>query len=129
MIKVNPTNDVDSLSMNLKSELFFRSGYCKQKPTKIPECALSALEECSREIYPTGNMLLQILCTIPVTVASAERSLSSLKRLKSWLRSIISQEKLSGLALLHIHRDISVNVEKVIDRFAKVKERKLEFII
>lgn len=129
MMKVNPMNDIDILSMNLKSELLFWSEYWKQKSTKIPDCALSALKECSKEIYPTINMLLQILCTIPVTVASAERSFSSLKRLKSWLRSTMSQEKLSGLALLHIHRDINVYVENVIDKFGKVKERKLEFVI
>jgi len=41
-----------------------------------------------------------ILLTIPMTVASAERSFSKLKLLKSYLRSTMSQEKLNGLALI-----------------------------
>ena len=40
--------------------------------------------------------------TIPVTVASAERSFSKLKLIKTYLRSSISQERLDGLVLLAI---------------------------
>ena len=42
----------------------------------------------------------RILLIIHITVASAERSFSKLKLIKSYLRSTISQEKLSGLTIL-----------------------------
>ncbi|XP_050919588.1 uncharacterized protein LOC127137146 [Lathyrus oleraceus] len=48
----------------------------------------------------------RILLTIPVTVASAERSFSKLKLLKTYLRSTMSQERLNGLALIAIENDI-----------------------
>jgi hypothetical protein len=30
---------------------------------------------------------------------------------------------------MHIHRDISIDIDKVIDTFAKNKNRKLEFVL
>jgi hypothetical protein len=41
-----------------------------------------------------------------VTVASAERSFSKLKLLKNYLRLTISQERLNGLAMCSIEKDI-----------------------
>ncbi|XP_020271626.1 zinc finger MYM-type protein 1-like [Asparagus officinalis] len=52
----------------------------------------------------------RILLTIPVTDASAERSFSKLKLIKSDLRSTMSQERLNGLAILSIKKNI---VEKL----------------
>ena len=36
---------------------------------------------------------------------SCERSFSALRRLKLWTRSSMTEERLSGLAMLLIHRD------------------------
>jgi hypothetical protein len=62
------------------------------------------------DIYPTILTLLAINLTLPVSVASAERSFSSLKRLKTYLRHRMNQDRLTGLALLSIH----VNIDDVI---------------
>jgi hypothetical protein len=45
---------------------------------------------------------IRIFLTIPVTVASAERSFSKLKLIKNYLRSKMNQERLSGLAIMSI---------------------------
>jgi len=37
--------------------------------------------------------------------------------------------RVSGLAILHINRDITVSHENVIDRFAKQRNRKRPFIL
>jgi len=63
--------------------------------------------------------------TIPVTNAEAERSFSALKRLKSYLRSTMGQERLSALALLAIHNTVNVSADEVIDSFAKANRRLL----
>lgn len=49
-------------------------------------------------------------------------------RLKTWLRNQISQQRLTSLALMNIHQDIIINVNKIIDRFSKSK-RNLDFVI
>lgn len=40
----------------------------------------------------------------------------------------MGQSRLTGLALLHIHRQITLNVDKIIDRFAKSKRCK-DFVL
>ncbi|KAK9507246.1 hypothetical protein O3M35_007150 [Rhynocoris fuscipes] len=47
----------------------------------------------------------------------------TLRRLKTWLRSTMTEDRLLGLALLHIHRDIDVDIQKIIDRFASKKKK------
>jgi hypothetical protein len=49
--------------------------------------------------------------------------------LKTWLRSRIGQHKLTGLALLHVHKNIIVSIDETINKFAKMKKRILEFVI
>lgn len=41
----------------------------------------------------------------------------------------MGEERLTGLALLNIHRDIPVDAESVIERFAKRKNRLLDFVL
>ena len=53
-----------------------------------------------------------------MTSCSAERSFSGLKHIKADLRSSMGNERLSSLALLHMHQDIPVNVEEIIDEFS-----------
>ena len=41
-----------------------------------------------------------------VSVSSAERSFSTLRRVKSWLRTRMGEDRLIGLTLLNIHWNI-----------------------
>lgn len=95
------------------------------------DCTFSAIQLinfCDCDIYPTLHVLFRILITLPISIASPERTFSTLRRLKTWLRSTIAQDRLNGLALLHIHRD-PIDVQSVIDRFAKTKTHRLEFVL
>ncbi|XP_045797776.1 zinc finger MYM-type protein 1-like [Trifolium pratense] len=70
--------------------------------------------------FPNTIIAYRILLTIPVTVASAERSFSKLKLLKSYLRSTMLQERLNGLALIAIENNLldDIQYEDLIDEFA-----------
>ncbi|ESO12395.1 hypothetical protein HELRODRAFT_62880, partial [Helobdella robusta] len=61
--------------------------------------------------------------TLPVSTATAERSFSSMKRIKSYLRNSTSGKRLNGLALLSIHKEITVNPQEVMDKFSKSGRR------
>ena len=52
------------------------------------------------EAFPTLLKLLQIALTICVSSASFERSFSALKRIKTYLRSTMHEERLVNLAVL-----------------------------
>lgn len=95
---------------------------------KRPTTILDSLQHCDSDIYPKIYQLLKLQAAFPVSVASAERSFSSLKRLKTWLRTRMTEERLTGLALIHVHRDINVDVNEVINKFAK-KPRRLDFVL
>lgn len=62
---------------------------------------LKGLDGC----YPNTWISYRILLTIPVTVASAERSFSKLKLIKNYLRSTMVQKRLSSLALISIEQE------------------------
>jgi len=64
------------------------------------------------DVYCNVFVELRIVLSIPVTVASAERSFSKLKIIKNCLRSTMSQQRLSGLAVLSIENDICMNLAK-----------------
>jgi hypothetical protein len=76
--------------------------------------------------YPNIFVAYRILFTIPITVASAERSFSKLKLLKKYLRSTMSQERLNGLATLCIENKLldDVNIEAIIDDFVSRNVRR-----
>lgn len=71
------------------------------------------------------KVLLRILGIIPITSCECERSFSALRRLKEYSQSTMVETRLNGLALLYIHNDIDLDIQKVIDLFAKDK-RKIE---
>ena len=55
--------------------------------------------------YPDVCIAYMMYLTVPLTVATAERSFSKLKLIKNFLRSSMSQERLSGLSLLSIEHE------------------------
>ena len=56
---------------------------------------------------------------MPMSTATPERTFSSLKRLKTYLRNSTSETRLNGLALMSVHRDINVDPEEVLTQFSK----------
>ncbi|CAI6374655.1 unnamed protein product [Macrosiphum euphorbiae] len=68
---------------------------------------------------------------IPLTSAGAEsreRTFSKLKLIKTYLRSTMSQQRLTGLATIRIEKELSeqLNYEDIINDFASKKARKIK---
>ena len=64
----------------------------------------SALSEDARGLLPHVRFLLTWLLTMPASTATADRSFSALRRLKTWLRSTTSQKRLNAVVICHIHK-------------------------
>lgn len=94
---------------------------------KLPiEAAMFINTNNLQDVMPNLWVALRIMLTIPITVASSERSFSKLKLIKTYLRSSVSEDRLNSLAILSIENDIAkqINVESAIKRFADLKARK-----
>lgn len=61
-------------------------------------------------MLPEVVKLLRLFLTLPVTSCTAERSFSCLRRLKTFLRSTLTQKRLNNLAVLHCHREQTVDL-------------------
>ena len=81
------------------------------------------------EYFPNACIAYRILLTIPITIASAEWTFSKLKLIKSYLRLTMLQERLSGLAILSIEKNIleKIDYKSLINNFASKRARKMKF--
>ena len=82
-----------------------------------------------RESLPNVTEALKLFLTICVSVASCERSFSKLKLIKNYLRSTMSQSRLTSLAIISVENETAKheNFDELIKRFAEVKARKKAF--
>ncbi len=72
------------------------------------------------------DTMLCVLLSMPVASATAEMSLSVLRRLKTCVSSTMKNDRLSSLGLMHIHRDFEVNLYKAMEVFVSVKTRRAD---
>ncbi|XP_052242404.1 zinc finger MYM-type protein 1-like [Dreissena polymorpha] len=79
----------------------------------------------ARAVYTYCNAHWLNLDTI--SSATAERSFSTMRRVKIYLRSTMGTERMFGLALLNIHREREIDLEEVVDVFARQKERQCTY--
>jgi hAT family C-terminal dimerisation region len=63
-----------------------------------------------------------------VSNATAERSFSALKRLKTYLHSTMGEERLTGLALLHVNKSTELDPDDIIELYASKKERRIRLL-
>ena len=67
--------------------------FFRQKPEEV------------RRLFGEVERLLRLLLVVPASSATAERSFSCLRRLKTYLRSTASQSRLNHMAVLHVHQE------------------------
>ena len=79
-----------------------------------PSTLKAAIDKCDRDFYPNVHMLLRLGCTLPVTSCENERANSTLKNLKTFIRSSMGQVRLSSLALMHVHYDSPVDLKMML---------------
>lgn len=121
-------NDLLGTNEELLAELrFWYRKLARSDASEKPSDGPSAVSYCDDSLHNI-KILLEILCVLPVTTAENERSFSTLKRLKTYLRNSLSENRLNGLTLLHVYRNETPEVNSIINKFSE-KSRKLNLNI
>ena len=109
--------ELDSTGRSFQSELdMFRMLPAFQpNSVTLSSCAdaLRNMVPAMRFMFPTVEALVRLLLVNPASSASAERSFSSLRRLKTYIRSTCGQLRLNSrpIAMCHIHKHILDDVD------------------
>lgn len=122
---------VDSSKLRTELEIMYM-----REDFRNVACAVDLLEfiiqNNLQKIFSEALKVLKVLTTTPMTTSEAERCFSTLKRIKTFLRSTMSQERLTALAMLSIEKQLVRSIpnfnEKVIDKFSQQKDRRMNFI-
>ena len=102
-------SDSESLKLQLT---FFQKQF---QPKKISDChkLFKTMTSEIRAMFPLVEKLLRLILISPASACTAERSFSALRRLKTYLRSCMSQKRLNHLMLGHIHKDRLGDIDSV----------------
>ena len=114
---------------SLKGDL--RYLYGGTLPEKLGDLAKEIYQFELHEQLPQVSKLVNLALTIPLTVCSAERSFSALKRIKTRLRNTMGDKRLSDLAVIAIEIRLveTLDIEIIIDRFAASKDRRIDLTL
>ena len=87
------------------------------------------VKSCLLDSTPYLCLCLKLYLTIGVSIASCERSFSKLKMIKSYLRSTMSDDRLSALSILSVERDYvqQLDFEDIVADFSSAKLGKFNF--
>ena len=75
---------------------------------------------------PEIHTLLKLYMTVPVTTATAERTFPVMRRIKTYLRSNMSQQRLNHTILLHCYQDRidSLDLKDIAKYFVSANDRR-----
>ncbi|KAG0429471.1 hypothetical protein HPB47_023613 [Ixodes persulcatus] len=93
-----------------------------------PELLLRA-----QTFYPAVAKAVEVALTLPVTTCTIERSFSTLRRVKTWLRSTMENDRLVGLCMMSVHRERVMKdkndfITRVIAEFGQKNPRRLQLV-
>ncbi|XP_028407434.1 zinc finger MYM-type protein 1-like [Dendronephthya gigantea] len=86
---------------------------------KKPECfadiidAVKSLDNHTKLMIGEAITICKLLLVNPATSATGERSFSTARRLKTWLRANMSQKRFNHLAILHTHKTRTESINLV----------------
>ncbi|CAB4025126.1 zinc finger MYM-type 1-like [Paramuricea clavata] len=111
----------------LLAEMEIIGGAIEQSEAKNLREAARFLKE-KRFFYPALAKAYQLALTIPISVASNERSFSKLRLVKNYLRSTMKEDRLDSLMILASSPDIldNVDIDKIADSWSNLKARRVK---
>ena len=130
-------NDIDlehlKIQLSLVQDMIKTANSESIPVTKVTNVRTIAEAMNTSDIYKTMlsevNRLLQLYFTFPVTTATAERSFSSLRRIKTFLRSTMTECRLNNLFLLYVHKSMTdtLDLSQIAKHFISVNSRRMNY--
>ncbi len=123
VVDLYPELQFQSLKVQLA---MFTANYTYKTCSEVTEIMRNMVPEV-RGLFSQVEALLRLLLVVPASSAEAERSFSALRRLKTWLRSSMSQTRLNSVAVCHVHRERVYNLDKkkLCQEFVQVTDRRM----
>ena len=106
------------------------AGVTIKKVTSIQTlCDVMNSNPAAKSLCPEVHTLLKLYMTVPVTTATAERTFSTMRRIKTYLRSTMTQERLNHSFMLNAHKSRvdSLDLVQIAKSFISVNERRCAF--
>ncbi len=80
-----------------------------------------------KDMLPSVHKLLRLMCTIPITSATSERTFLAMKRINTYLHSSMTEKRLNNCLLLNAHTE-NLDLILIAEEFVeKLDERKRYF--
>ena len=72
--------------------------------------------------------MLKIILATPATNAVSQRSASALRRVKTYLRATVTQQRLNHLLVLHTHKERTdeLNLPSCLREFVSIREHRAD---
>jgi len=94
-----PELNAMALEVQLK---MFQANYTCTTSSEVADIFREMVPEV-RHLFKQVEILLRLLMVVPASSAEAERSFSALRRLKTWLRTMMT--RLNNIAICHVHQE------------------------
>ncbi|KAJ8939316.1 hypothetical protein NQ314_011174 [Rhamnusium bicolor] len=91
----NDLNDTNEAVLEGEWDLWKLKWKSYKNKNDIAKYAIDALNECDKNLRPNIYTLLHLLTILPVSTVSVERTFSSMKRLKTYLRNKTGEDRLT----------------------------------
>ena len=104
-------SDLDPRSLTLQLQMLYDLMDGKSASSLSDITAALVTLGPAKRLYSELSKLITLLLVIPATSATAERTFSCVRRLKTYLRSTISQPRLNHLLFLRTHQDLADNLD------------------
>ncbi|XP_078613923.1 zinc finger MYM-type protein 1-like [Branchiostoma floridae x Branchiostoma japonicum] len=100
-----------------------------KKVTSIRTICSAMSAGSHRTTFSQTHKLLRLYLTIPITSSTSERAFSSLKRLLTYLRSSMTEQRLNNCMLLHVHKDIvdTMDLNAIVTDFVSLNEERMRY--
>ncbi len=88
---------------------------------------LKGMSAGERALLQEVVTLIKLILVMPATNATSERSFSALRRVKTYLRATMTQQRLNHLMLMHVHKERldAIDLKIIANEFCATREYRL----